>query len=119
MSLGFVACATRSAPSPGTEDSLRRYIDALENGHPNYEEMSPELAAVVRRQLPQIQQIIRRVGAFESLTFKGVTEDGRDIYAAKFANGELEWQMAPLSADGKVERRGFRIVAETPPAASK
>jgi hypothetical protein len=69
--------------------------------------------------LPQVQQIIRRVGAFESLTFKGVGEDGWDLYAAKFANRELEWHIAPLSADGKVERRGFRIVAETPPAASK
>src|ERR1700691_4300439 len=84
---GLVACATSSAqrigndaPSPGTEASLRRYIDALEHGQPNYNEMSPSLAAAVRQQLPKIHQVIQNVGAFKSLTFKGVGRDGWDVY---------------------------------------
>lgn len=97
-----------NAPSPGTEASLRRYIDALEKGQPNYGEMSPMLAAAVRQQLPTIRQIIQKVGAFQSLTFKGVGRDGLDVYDATFTHGQLEWRIAPLSADGKAESRGFR-----------
>jgi len=118
---GLVACATSSvqrigsdAPSQGTEASLRRYIDALENGQPNYSDMSPRLAAAVRQQLPKIHQVIQNVGAFKSLTFKGVGNDGWDVYDAMFANGELEWHVKPLAADGKVEGRRFNVLAKTP-----
>jgi hypothetical protein len=120
---GLVGYATSSAqpvgndaPAPGTEASLRRYIDALEKGQPNYDDMSPSLAAAVRQQLPKIHRVIQNVGAFKSLTFKGVGTDGWDVYDATFANGELEWHVKPLAADGKVEGRRFNILAETPPA---
>jgi hypothetical protein len=95
-------------PSPGTEASLRRYIDALETGTPNYDEMSTALAAMVRQQLPMILKIIQSEGKFQSLAFKGVGQDGLDVYDATFANGQLEWRIAPLSADGKAEGRRFR-----------
>jgi hypothetical protein len=118
---GLIICATSSAqaigneaPSYGTEASLHRYIDALEKGQPNYDEMSPRLAAAVRQQLPQILQVIQKVGAFKSLTFEGVGSDGWDIYDAAFANGLLEWHVEPLSADGKVEGRRFNVLSEAP-----
>ena len=95
-------------PSPGTEASMRRYIESLETGTPNYNEMEPALAAVVRRELPTISKMIKQMGEFRSLTFKGVGYDGRDVYYVTFANGLIEWRIAPLSADGKVESRGFR-----------
>ena len=96
--------------SPGTEASLHRYIDSLETGTPNYNEMSPARAAVVRQQLPTILEIIGKMGKFRSLTFKGVGYDGWDVYYATFDNGLIEWRIAPLSADGKVEGRGYRIL---------
>jgi hypothetical protein len=118
---GLIAWVTSSAqrtgndtPSSGTETSLRRYIDALEKGEPNYNEMSPPLAAAVRRQLPAILQVIKKVGGFKSLTYKGVGSDGWDIYDATFANGLLEWHVKPLSADGKVEGRRFNVLSEAP-----
>jgi uncharacterized membrane protein len=93
--------------SPGTEDSLRRYILSLERGHPNYEEMSPQLAASVSRQLPKIMSIIDKLGEFKSLTYEGSDADGSDVYAAAFARGRLEWHIGPL-VDGKVTYRRFR-----------
>jgi hypothetical protein len=118
---GLITCVTSSAqrigneaPSSGTEASLRRYIYALEKGQPNYYEMSPGLAAAVRQQLPQILQVIRKVGAFKSLTFKGVGSDGWDVYDAAFASGFLEWHVKPLSADGKVEGRRFNVLSKAP-----
>jgi len=93
--------------SPGTEDSLRRYILSLEHGHPNYEEMSPQLAASVNRQLPRIRALIDGLGEFKSLTYEGTDSDGSDVYVATFARGQLEWHIGPL-ADGKVTYRHFR-----------
>jgi hypothetical protein len=92
--------------SPGTEESLRRYIYSLERGHPNYEEMSPKLAMVVDRQLRQIMRLIAGLGDFKSLTYEGGDSDGTDVYVATFADGQLEWHIAPLDG-GKVVRRYF------------
>jgi uncharacterized membrane protein len=92
--------------SPGTEESLRRYIQSLEQGHPNYDEMAPQLAAAVNRQLPKIMSTINGLGAFNSLTYEGTDKDGADVYIAAFARGRLEWHIGPL-VDGKVAYRQF------------
>ena len=95
-------------PSPGTEASLRRYIESLEKGAPNYEEMGPTQAEKVRAQLPTILAGIKRLGAFKTLTFKSVSNEGMDVYEAEFEHGTVRGLMAPLSADvGKVQLRGF------------
>jgi len=92
--------------SPGTEESLRRYILSLEKGHPNYEEMSPQLAASVSRQLPKIMTMMAGLGDFKSLTYDGTDSNGSDVYLAAFARGRLEWHIGPL-VDGKVAYRYF------------
>jgi len=108
--LAFRQHLRSNTPSPGTKASLLRYIKSLERGQPNYQEMSPEMATAVRKQLPLIEGIIRKMGALQSLRFKGVNAAGMDTYDATFANGRLEWAIAPLSPDGKVMARGFRIL---------
>src|SRR5688572_4376667 len=57
---------------PGSEAALRRLIEELRTGTPNYELLGPNLAATVRQQLPQIQADIVRRGAVQSMSFKGV-----------------------------------------------
>jgi CubicO group peptidase (beta-lactamase class C family) len=99
-----------NSPSPGTRASLLRYIDSLEKGQPNYQEMTPDLATLVRKELPLIEGTIRKMGALQSLKFKQVNAAGMDIYDATFAHGRLEWAVAPLSPDGKVARRGFQAL---------
>ena len=95
------------SPSPGSEESLRRYILALEQGRPNYEEMSPQLAAAVSRQLPKIMATMNGLGEFKSLSYEGTDLAGLDVYIAEFARGQLEWHIGPL-VDGKVTSRNFR-----------
>jgi uncharacterized membrane protein len=95
------------AASPGTEESLRRYIYSLKSGHPNYEEMSPKLAASVNLQLPKIMSTMTELGDFQSLTYQGTGSDDSDIYIATFARGRLEWHIGAL-VDGKVTSRYFR-----------
>lgn len=104
-----VHAQTASGPHPGTEASLRRYIESLEKGKPNYEEMGPQLARVVREQLPQVLDVIYRVGALQDIAFQRVDPDnGMDVYRVSFEHGQIEWRIAPLAADGKVISRGFQ-----------
>ena len=107
------AASAQTSPSPTTASSLRRYIDSLEAGKPNYEEMSPLLADKVREQLPQIRAMILRMGAFQSMVFKGVDGTGMELYDVTFEHGRVEWTIAPLTSDGKVMRRGFRILPQS------
>jgi hypothetical protein len=106
------AASAQTSPAP-TAASLRRYIDSLEAGKPNYEEMSPLLADKVREQLPQIEATIHRLGAFQSMVFKGVDGDGMELYDVIFEHGRAEWSIAPLTSDGKVMRRGFRVLPQS------
>ncbi len=97
-----------NTPSPGTEASLRRYIDSLEKGSPNYEKMAPGLAQTVHQQLPGILQYIRQCGSLKSITFERVGPNGTDEYDVVFEHGRADWFVGPLAPDGKVSERGFQ-----------
>jgi CubicO group peptidase (beta-lactamase class C family) len=93
--------------APGGDVALRHMIEDLRAGKPNYDSMSPGLAAATRQQLPQIQPEIQKLGALKELTFKGVGPGGMDIYQAAFENGALEYRIA-LGPGGKIEGAGYR-----------
>jgi len=95
--------------APGSEAALRRAIEELRTGKPNYDLMSPGLANVTRQQLPQIQSMIGGLGDLQTVTFKGVGPAGADIYQAKFDKGSLEFRIA-LGQGGRVETMGLRPV---------
>jgi D-alanyl-D-alanine carboxypeptidase len=94
-------------PAPGGEAVLRKMVEDLRLGKPNYDSMSPGLAAATRQQLPQIQSEIAKLGAVQSMTFKGVGPGGADIYLIGFEKGALEYRIW-LGLDGKVESANFR-----------
>jgi len=109
---GAAAAAKRfkdQTAMPGSDVALRKMIEDLRNGKPDYDHMSTGLAAATRQQLPQIQPMISQMGALQSLTFTGVGPGGADIYAAKFENGSLEYRII-LGSDGKVEGAQVRPV---------
>ncbi|MBV9548575.1 MAG: hypothetical protein JO256_02765 [Alphaproteobacteria bacterium] len=99
-------------PRPGTEEALRRYLVSLQRGEPNYQDMVPSMAEAVRSQLPDILGALKPLGAIRSITFKGRGLRDMDTYEVRFENGTVEFRMGPLTADGKVERRGFTILNE-------
>ena len=66
--------------APGSEAAVRRMIEELRLGKPNYDLLSPDLASATREQLPQLQSMITGMGALQSVTFKGVGPGGADIY---------------------------------------
>jgi CubicO group peptidase (beta-lactamase class C family) len=94
-------------PAPGSEAVLRKMIEGLRLGQPDYDLMSPALAAVTRQQLPQLQPSIAQLGSVQSVSFKGVGPAGADIYQVKFENGSLEFRIW-LAPDGKIGSANFR-----------
>jgi CubicO group peptidase (beta-lactamase class C family) len=92
---------------PRTEAALRRNIQELQLGQPNYEMMSPNLAEATRQQLPQLKTIMEQLGALETVAFKGVGPGGADIYEVKFEHGSTEWRII-MDTNGKIASVGFR-----------
>lgn len=88
-------------PTPGSEAALRRLIAGIVAGKPDYDEMSPELAVAMRQQLPTLQGAISGFGAVQSVEFRGVGNQGWDIYEVKQERGSMRWHIL-LSSDGKI-----------------
>jgi hypothetical protein len=95
-------------PHADREASVRRYVESLEKGAPNYDEMDAAQAAEVRQQAPQILQLVAQMGPLKSVTYAHGTEDGADVYLVAFEHGQAEWTIGPLTPEGKVQQRDFR-----------
>lgn len=93
----------RTAPMAASEEMLRRYIETVGRGEPDYDRMTSEVAAQTRQQLPFNRAILSRLGALRAMSFRGVTSMGSDIYMAHFANGTAEWRIG-LVKDGTIGR---------------
>jgi len=87
--------------TPGSEAALRRLIAAIGTGKPNYDEMTPELADITRQQLPGLQAAVSGFGAVQSIEFRGVGNQGWDLYDVKQERGSLQWRIA-LDSSGKI-----------------
>jgi hypothetical protein len=97
------AAPQRTSPMSGSEQALRRYIDALRRGEPNYDDMTPQVAAYTRQQLVLNQAILARLGALRAMSFRTVTVNGADVYFIHFANGSAEWRIR-LVKQGRIGR---------------
>ncbi len=71
-------------------------------GKPDYRDLGPAMEEATLQQRAQIQALIERMGALKSLAFVGVGQNGWDVYDVTFAHGKVQWEIAPLSAEGKV-----------------
>jgi Domain of unknown function (DUF3471) len=90
------------SPSPGTDAALRRLIDGLINGEPNYDEMNPQVAAATRDQLRDLHADLAQSGLIQSIRFLGVGNQGEDVYAVKHERGEVRhWRIA-LDSNGTI-----------------
>lgn len=98
----------RTAPSPGTEANLRRQIEGWEKGRPDYDDMGPGLQEATLQQRVQMLRLFTRLGTLKSLTFARIGRNGWDVYDAKFSRGKLQWNIEPLSVDGRTSGVFFR-----------
>ena len=80
-------------PTPGSEAAVRRIIEELRRGSPNYDSIRTGFARQTRRQLADEQGAMVNMGALQSLTFKRVGPAGPNIFEAKFEKGIQEWRI--------------------------
>ena len=103
----------RRGPSPGTEDSVRRWLVSIQAHQPDYADMAPGLEQAARQQSAVTNQIVRAFGGLGAVRFVGVTPQGMDTYEADFAHGKLRVVIAPLAADGRVTQLSWAPIGRS------
>jgi hypothetical protein len=88
-----VSTAPRASPLPGSREALARHLSAVRRSAPDFDQMTPEVAAETRLYLRSQQALLAKLGTLQKLAFRGVSLAGNDLYAAKFANGSVTWQI--------------------------
>jgi hypothetical protein len=88
-------------PSPGTEPALRRLIEGLRRGKPNYEDMGPVVAEATRHQLSSLHKDVSEAGPIQSIRFVGVGDGGVDVFAVQHEHRVLYWRIG-LDSDGRI-----------------
>jgi len=81
-------------PNPGSEAALRRFIEGLTSGKPDYHELGSDLAKATREQLSYLHTNHRELGPVETLRFLGVGREGEDVYTVRHENGASHWRIA-------------------------
>lgn len=87
-------------PVENSRRLLEELLDRHQRGEPDYARMTAPLAAVAREQAEIIQSELQRLGAVTDISFKGVSDEGWDVYDVSFENGRQEWSFS-LAADGR------------------
>jgi DNA-binding CsgD family transcriptional regulator len=90
-----------AVPTAGTQAVLQRLVGGLASGSPDYDKLSPQFAAVVRRDLPMTHPLFSSMGELKSATFLGRGEMGDDFYSLVFAKGGAIMS-ASLDANGRM-----------------
>lgn len=90
-----------------SENILLRVIADHARGEPDFDGMSPPLAVLAKEQREFIKGEMDSAGPLKRLVFKGVSQDGLDIYDAHFENADMEWGFA-LTPKGKLSHLYLR-----------
>lgn len=80
--------------TPGSEAALRRLIDGITSGAPDFAEMSNGLADATREQLPRLQAGVNHMGVVQTVQFLGVGNQGWDVYHVRHERGSSIWRIA-------------------------
>jgi hypothetical protein len=86
--------------TPKTEVVLRKTIQDLQQGKPDFNTMEPELQNAVKDQAQHTADIYRHLGTLQSLKYIG-TQGGNDIYRAVYQNAPVTYTIR-LAPSGKI-----------------
>ena len=98
----LAAKAADKTSSSAAEQALRRYIDQMQHGQPDYAALDPGAAYITRLLLLNFESDIAGLGRLQALEFKGAGPTGADQFVATFDHGVAK-AMILLGEDGKVE----------------
>lgn len=92
----FVGTSWAQNASPQLESLLRKTLNAVQSGSPNYSDMEPMLADQVEQQLAPMRQRFAALGAIRTIEFRGIqsTPSGpAEYYRVRFENGQMAWMI--------------------------
>lgn len=89
------------APAPASASAAAQLLTGLAAGAPDYGRMTPELASALRQQLPQLQDLLARLGPVRSMRFIGVGNPGWDLYLVTHDHGTSELRIR-LNSSGAI-----------------
>jgi len=104
----------RTTAQPGTDAAVRRLIEELERGEPNYNLLEDGTAQLVRGQLGILHDLYTRLGSIQAVTFAEVDPAGADVYDVRLANGSVRVALG-LTPEGKTAIRDARVTTPPPP----
>lgn len=93
-------------PLPGAKEILRRTLQLLQQGKPDYAILYPGLAGIIRKELPMLQPVLTRFGPIKSVKFLRVDAKGWDVYKVVHANAEADWSIL-TDAKGRIVNLSF------------
>lgn len=86
---------------PGTLAALKRMLEDIPKGKPDYGAMTPETAEQIRAQLAMLQSSLAAAGSATYFRFSENDPGGADIFDVTFIHGQMRWTIA-LDGSGKV-----------------
>lgn len=95
-------------PLPGSETALRKLIEDLAAGTPDYTRMSPELAALIRENLAAIQKQLSSLGPISAFAFQRVNSDGAADYRVTWKEAAGNAKIL-LGTDGTIDSASFQM----------
>ena len=107
--------AAGQTATPGSEEALRKLIEGVASGTPDYEAMTDDWARAMRQRVGFLQPSLAAAGAIRSIAFGGIDPEGRNIFQVQHENSTTQARIG-LAADGKVE---FAMLQTAPPAGER
>jgi hypothetical protein len=107
--------AAGQTATPGSEDALRKLIEGIASGTPDYDAMTEDMARTMRQQVGFLRGSLSAAGAIRSVEFNGIDPQGRNIFQVQHENSATQARIA-LAEDGKV---AFAMLRPAPPAGER
>jgi hypothetical protein len=93
--------ARSHTPVPGSEAALRRLIEGIRSRNPNYSELAPWFAELVK-ETASLNETYVQWSAVQSIDFRGVDRSGYDIYEVHQEGGTSTWSVS-VGPNGRIE----------------
>jgi hypothetical protein len=106
-----------NTPAPGTAEFLRRYLDSLEAGTPDYSGMAPALVQAARSQQERLAGDVKNWGPLMTIRFSAVTPQGLDRYIVTTKYAQFSVIVGAPDPDGKFSALGIQPQASAQPPA--
>ena len=110
--------APLSAPTSSERPAaaaLRRLVEGIRAGEPDYTTLSPALGHALRQQMPMLQTIARKMGAISSITHVESVTETYDVFEVRREHGTSRWRIS-LAPDGTIANAAAMVTGSAPSA---